>query len=104
MPILLFTLCLLINKIEILDFTGIIGVVAGIFTSVSLLPQLIKIIRDKKVEDLSTAMFISLMIGLILWVVYGIFKNDWPIIVTNSFSVFLNIIILFLRFRYSSNK
>ncbi|HEX8357087.1 MAG TPA: PQ-loop domain-containing transporter, partial [Segetibacter sp.] len=46
-----------------MNYTQIIGIVAGIFTSASLLPQLIKIIKEKKVEDLSMGMFVALMIG-----------------------------------------
>ena len=83
-----------------MQITGVIGIIAGIFTSASLLPQLIKIIKEKKVEDLSVVMFVSLMIGLLLWVYYGLLRKDMPIIVTNSFSVLLNICILFFRFKY----
>jgi len=83
-----------------LNQTQIIGIIAGIFTAVSLLPQLIKIIKEKKVEDLSMGMFITLMLGLAGWVVYGFLRNDLPIIVTNCFSLLLNISILILRFRY----
>ena len=83
---------------------GVIGIVAGIFTSASLLPQLIKILKEKRVEDLSMGMFMSLQIGLMLWVVYGILRADWPITVTNGFSVILNFFILLLKFRYRRNK
>ncbi|MEJ7828667.1 MAG: SemiSWEET transporter, partial [Segetibacter sp.] len=82
----------------------IIGIVAGLFTACSLLPQLIKIIKEKKVEDLSKGMFITLMIGLALWITYGILKNDLPIIATNVFSLLLNISILILRFKYGRNQ
>jgi MtN3 and saliva related transmembrane protein len=47
-----------------LNYTSVIGIIAGIFTAASLLPQLIKIIREKKVEDLSAGMSITLMVGL----------------------------------------
>jgi MtN3 and saliva related transmembrane protein len=86
-----------------LEYTGVIGIVAGILTSVSLLPQLFKIIREKKVQELSTAMFATLTIGLLIWIYYGILRNDMPLIVTNGFSVFLNVCILFLRFKYRNN-
>ena len=83
-----------------MNYTNLIGIFAGIFTSVSLLPQLLKIIKEKKVEELSIAMFLSLLIGLILWTYYGVLQKDMPIIITNGFSVFLNVIILILRFKY----
>lgn len=46
----------------------LIGIVAGICTGISLLPQLIKIIRDKKVDDISYLMLFILMAGLAGWV------------------------------------
>jgi MtN3 and saliva related transmembrane protein len=86
-----------------LNFTNILGLVAGILTSSSLIPQLVKIIRDKKVEDLSTGMFATLMVGVALWIVYGIKRDDFPIIATNAFSLLLNITILILRFKYKKD-
>lgn len=83
-----------------MELAGVIGIIAGIFTSASLLPQLIKIIKEKKVEELSIGMFASLMVGLLLWIYYGILRKDMPLIVTNGFSVFLNFFILFFRFKY----
>jgi len=87
-----------------LELTGAVGIIAGILTSISLLPQLVKIIRQKKAEELSIGMFITLLAGLALWVFYGVLRNDMPLIVTNGFSVLLNIWILFLTFRYQDRK
>jgi len=87
-----------------LNLTEIIGIVAGILTSLSLLPQLIKIIKEKKVEELSTGMFVTLLIGLLLWIYYGFLQKDMPIVITNAFSVLLNFGILFFRFKYRHQK
>lgn len=86
-----------------MNTVAVIGIVAGVFTSASLLPQLIKIIKEKKVEDLSMTMFVSLLIGIILWVVYGLLRDDWPIVITNGLSVVLNLFILVLKFKYKNN-
>ena len=77
--------------------TNAIGIIAGIFTSVSLLPQLIKMIKEQKAGDISVWMFVILLLGLALWVTYGIQKEDWPIIITNSFSFVANVTILILN-------
>ena len=66
------------------ELTTYVGTGAGIFTGISMLPQLIKIIREKKAEDISYFMLVILMIGLSGWVWYGIRKNDLPIIFTKS--------------------
>jgi len=77
-----------------------IGIVAGVFTATSLLPQLIKILKEKKADDISIPMLLILLTGLSLWVWYGFKKDDLPIIVTNIYSLTLNIGVIILRFKY----
>ncbi len=86
------------------DQTQIIGIVAGICTGISLLPQLIKIIKDKKADDISYLMLFTLLCGLGGWIWYGILKEDYPIIVTNSFSFLVNTIIIFFTFKFQGVK
>src|SRR5689334_23245810 len=74
------------------DWTLYIGIAAGGLTAISLIPQLVKIIKEKKAEDISIAMLAVLLAGVALWIVYGILKQDYPIIVTNSFSFLVNIL------------
>jgi MtN3 and saliva related transmembrane protein len=78
----------------------IVGLAAGVCTAVSLLPQLIKLIRNKKADDLSLFYLIILFIGLGLWIWYGALRNDVPIIATNSFSLILNATIIVLGIKY----
>lgn len=85
-----------------MDTTQMIGIGAGILTASSTLPQLVKIIKEKKAADVSILMIIVLIVGLSLWVVYGLMQNDWPLIVTNSFSVLVNILLLIYRLRYGN--
>ena len=81
------------------DQTQVIGIVAGICTGISLLPQLIKIVKEKKADDISYFMLFILLAGLAGWVWYGILKNDYPIIITNSFSFLVNTAIIFCTIR-----
>jgi MtN3 and saliva related transmembrane protein len=74
------------------EWTVYIGIGAGVFTAISLIPQLVKIIREKKAEDISITMLVVLLAGVALWVVYGLLKKDYPIIITNSFSFLVNIL------------
>ena len=84
-----------------MNWTQVIGLVAGILTSSALLPQLIKTFREKKADDISIGMLVVLMAGLCTWIVYGILRDDFPIIATNCFSVLLNTALLVLRFKYN---
>lgn len=83
-----------------MDFVQIIGLAAGLLTSVSSLPQLVKIFKEKKADDVSKLMFWVLVAGVALWVVYGFQKNDLPIIITNIVSLVINFIVLILRYKY----
>lgn len=84
------------------EYQNIVGSVAGICTAISMLPQLVKMIVHKKATDIALPTLIILAIGLILWVYYGVLKNDWPIIVTNSVSLTLSLMILGFRSYYKS--
>lgn len=83
--------------------TGVIGFVAGVFTAASMLPQVIKMFKEKKASQVSIVMIMVLMIGVSLWIYYGILKDDYPIIITNSFSLLVNLIMIILRIKYRNN-
>lgn len=83
-----------------MDSTTVIGIAGGFCTGISLLPQLIKLIREKKANDLSLFYLLILFAGLALWIWYGIRKADVPIIATNAVSLGMNIVIIFLSNRY----
>jgi MtN3 and saliva related transmembrane protein len=81
----------------------VVGIAAGICTSVSLIPQLVKLIREKKAEDISLFYLIILFIGIALWIWYGVLRDDVPIIATNGFSLAVNALVIVLGIRYKKN-
>lgn len=85
-----------------MNWTQVIGLAAGICTSTSLLPQVVKTMKEKKAEDVSLFMLLVLATGVLLWIVYGIKRNDLPIIATNSFSLLVNILMIILGVKYKS--
>jgi MtN3 and saliva related transmembrane protein len=97
---IIIELWLRICKFDTMDTTKIIGLMAGILTASSLIPQLVKTIKEKEAEDISIWMLLVLLSGIILWIIYGIKREDFPIIATNSFSLLLNIIMIIARIKY----
>jgi MtN3 and saliva related transmembrane protein len=83
---------------------ALLGVAAGMCTSASLLPQLVRIIRTKKADDLSYFMLAILLTGLGLWVWYGSLKQDLPIIATNSFSMLVNALVIGFTVKYKRSR
>jgi MtN3 and saliva related transmembrane protein len=80
-----------------------IGILASIFALSSTVPQIIKGVKTKKMDDVSVWLILSLIVGLSLWVIYGIGIKDVVIVGGNSVGVSLNVVLLFLKFRYSRN-
>jgi len=86
------------------NYTQVIGIVSGVLTSASLVPQLVKIIRQKKAESVSLGMYIVMLIGFCGWIWYGIEKKDIPIIATNCFSFVTNVLILIFSLKYKMKE
>ncbi|TKK67215.1 hypothetical protein FC093_15130 [Ilyomonas limi] len=87
-----------------MNYNEIIGIIAGVFTAASLLPQLIKTIKEKDASGISTVMLLVLITGISLWVYYGFLKKDIPIIATNIFSDLVNLTLLFFSIKYKKEK
>jgi MtN3 and saliva related transmembrane protein len=87
-----------------MNFTTIIGLVASVFTGISLLPQLIKLIKEKEPKDISYGMLSFLFIGLSSWTYYGFLKEDWIIIISNAFSLLVNLCIVIFSVKYNKHK
>jgi MtN3 and saliva related transmembrane protein len=76
------------------------GITAGSITALSILPQLIKVIKEKKVEAISLWMLILLTTGLGCWAFYGFLIDDIFILATNSFSLIVNFILIGFKIKY----
>lgn len=83
-----------------MDLTQVVGLTAGILTASSLLPQVFKTLKEKKAKEVSIKMLLVLQAGVALWIYYGVLRDDMPIIVTNCFSLLVNITMVILRIKY----
>jgi MtN3 and saliva related transmembrane protein len=79
----------------------IIGYFAAFFTSFSMIPQIVRLVKLKESRDVSLAMTMFLCFGVLLWLIYGIAINDMPVIVANgvSFCVSGATVILVVKYR-----
>lgn len=79
----------------------VLGFTAGAVTSVGFIPQLIRGYRTKKLQDISYWMPLVLASGMLLWLIYGVFRSDIAIIVANSFGVSCNVLLIGMKKWYS---
>jgi MtN3 and saliva related transmembrane protein len=83
---------------------SLVGISASVFTAISLMPQIVKVLKERESESVSLGMLAVLFCGLALWIYYGILKNDFIIIISNAVSMTLNIILSVLSLKYKKNK
>jgi MtN3 and saliva related transmembrane protein len=85
---------------------GIIGMIAGVCTTISFVPQVIKIIRTKHARDISLGMYVILAAGVFLWLIYGIFLKELPLILANGVTLVLccAVIIMKLTFKGRADR
>lgn len=79
----------------------LIGLMATAFTVASTVPQIRKALKTKDTDDVSIRFLIVLIVGLSLWVIYGIGRKDLVIVIGNSIGASLNIWMLVLKVKYS---
>jgi MtN3 and saliva related transmembrane protein len=77
-----------------------IGLAAAVCTTVSFVPQLIRIWRLRSAREISLIMFLVFSLGVFLWLLYGIFLHALPVILANAVSLFLSLAILALKVRF----
>jgi MtN3 and saliva related transmembrane protein len=77
-----------------------IGSTAAVCTTVSFVPQLIRVWRRKSAHDISLTMFLLFSFGVACWLVYGIGIGSRPVIAANAAALVLSVAILVLKVRY----
>lgn len=78
----------------------ILGLVAAGLTTVAFIPQVHKTWKSRSAKDLSLGMYLIFSSGVILWLIYGILKEDIPIIAANVVTLSLTLILLYFKIFY----
>ncbi|MGC9198749.1 MAG: SemiSWEET family sugar transporter [Acidobacteriaceae bacterium] len=75
----------------------LIGYAAATMTTVSFVPQLLRVIRLRSARDISLGMFLIFSMGTFLWLVYGLFTHSGPVMFANAVTLVLSLSILVLK-------
>lgn len=87
-----------------MDYIQILGLLAAVLTTGANLPQAYKVIKTRSTKSLSAISFLMLLLGSITWVIYGIYRDDIPVILANSIAGSLHGIILFIKVTSKKQK
>ncbi len=65
-----------------------------------LFPQVYQVVKMKDTKSLSLATMIAFLTACFFWILYGVAKWSWPVIITNVVVGLLNVVLIFLKFKY----
>lgn len=77
----------------------VIGLLAAACTTLAYVPQVIKTWRTRSTEDISLYMYLLMVTGVALWLVYGLALGDLPLIASNGATLALSASILYVKLR-----
>jgi MtN3 and saliva related transmembrane protein len=84
----------------LLMLVNIIGFLAALTSTISLIPQIIKMRKTRSVEDISTSMALNFLATSALWIIYGLMITSWSVWLTNIFMLICAIIMIYLKIKY----
>jgi MtN3 and saliva related transmembrane protein len=81
----------------------IIGFIAAAITTSAYMPQAYKIWKTKKAESVSLSMYLVMFLGISLWLIYGVCINKPSIIIANTLTLLIILMILYFKITSKNN-
>lgn len=85
------------SEFQWIDYLGLFG---AFLSSITFLPQVYKAWTTKSVGDLSSWMIAILLANVSTWLIYGIVKDDFAIIIANSIIMGLSLLMVWFKFSF----
>jgi MtN3 and saliva related transmembrane protein len=83
------------------SITSTIGFIAAILTTVSFVPQVLKVWRTRSAKDISLGMYSLFTLGIATWLVYGVLIDSWPVILANLVTLMLAGSVLVMKLKFA---
>ncbi len=83
-----------------MTYVTIVGLAAAALTTVAFLPQVVHTLQTRSTHDISLPMYSLYTGGIFLWLMYGLFLRDIPLIASNAVTFLLAATILTLKIRH----
>lgn len=81
-----------------------IGYAAAAGTTLAFFPQLFRVWTRRSADDISLGMYLLIVAGISLWIVYGVRIHSKPVIVANCVTLLLAVGVLVGKLRFSGKN
>lgn len=82
----------------------LIGVLAGILSCLTFIPQIRKTLKSKSVNDISFCTYLIVLISELGWMFYGIIIGSFSIILATFIACMSAVYILYLKLKYDDRS
>ncbi len=80
-----------------MTISSVIGIIAAFLTTISFVPQVFRVMRTRDTHAISLWMYALFSTGLVLWLLYGVMLSLWPVIIANSVTLLLSLIVIYFK-------
>ena len=80
------------------------GTAAALCSIASFVPQIVKIVKERDASSVALKTYVLTVTCFVLWVIYGVMTNAWPVTIANAFALVNCSIVLFLKWRYRDGE
>ena len=87
-----------------MDWLDIVGHLGSALSSITFMPQVYRIWKTKSAGDLSMATILIVFISTLIWLIYGIGKSLWPVIICNGIICALSLVLVYFKLIFSQRS
>lgn len=85
-----------------MTWIDIVGHFGSFLSSVTFLPQVYKTWKTRSAGDLSLLMMLIVTTSTVVWLIYGIALQLWPVIICNAVICLLSLLLIFFKLRFKN--
>ncbi|MFC0228885.1 SemiSWEET transporter [Serratia aquatilis] len=82
-----------------MEWISLIGYVAACLTTLSFLPQAIKVISTRNTQGISLLMYGMFVVGVLMWLIYGVLIENLAVSLANLLTLLFALPILIIKYQ-----
>ncbi len=87
----------IISTLSSMSMATILGYIAATMTTLSFGVGAVDTIRTRNVSGVSIGMSLTYFFGVIMWIIYGIMLQAWPMIISQVITLSFSTVILIIK-------
>ena len=87
-----------------MDAYDIVGHIGSVMSSITFIPQVYQVWKTKSARDLNMLMILIVFSSTIVWMIFGVGKGVWPVIICNGIICGLSVVLIYFKYVFGKDK